>query len=44
MMYKNMVDGDFSSAMATLFDGDMIDGNLRNKLPARPGNSAICFW
>jgi hypothetical protein len=34
MMHENMVDGDFSSAMATLFDGDMIDGNLRNKLPA----------
>ena len=34
MMYENMVDGDYSSALATLFDGDVYDPNLRNKLPA----------
>ena len=34
MMYENMIDGDYSSALATLFDGDVYDPNLRNKLPA----------
>ena len=34
MMHENMVNGDLSSALATLFDGDMIDGNIRNRIPA----------
>ena len=34
MMHENMVYGDLDSAMATLFDGDMIDGNIRNRIPA----------
>jgi hypothetical protein len=33
MLHKNLID-DWSSALTTLFDGDVYDPNLRNKLPA----------
>ena len=34
MMYENMMHSDLDSAYETLFDGDMIDGTIRNRVPA----------